>query len=192
MKHFAAVLLVLVPLTTGCGDNVLEAQPDASVAEAPGQPGDNPDDVGGPPDEPAGDDDSGLACTPDELLPIFECALENCLLGGFDPGDFDPGDFDPENPGDFPFPGGGGDFPIPGGGGFDLGEILACAGTSCLSEILSVSPDCMQCILGGLSGDPADLADVCGDFGGGGIPDLPGLPGDGGDQGGEGPGGLPF
>ena len=190
MKHLA-LLAALVLAAAACGDNLVEqAQPDAGLSEAPSDPGPG-DDVGSDEEEPVDEEeeDSGLACTVDELLPLLECAFENCLLG--DLGDFDPGEFLPGGEGGG-LPGGeGGGLPglpgLPGGdggSGLDLDGLLACTVSNCALELLSVSSECTQCILGGLGGDVEDLVDICGgDLGGG-------LPGGGGGGGGL-PGGFP-
>lgn len=183
MKKLLGIFVALL-VSAGCGqDDMQLAEPDSGVAETPGEAPDDPpeEEPDEPEEEPAdddGDDDGLLACTLEEVMPIFECAVDECLdvdLGSLDPSAFDPATGQLPDLGELT-------------GDFDVGELAVCVGVSCLPEILAVSADCRDCLLGGLgaagSGDFQGAAEECTNA------DLGGLGGGG--QGGGGSGGLPF
>jgi hypothetical protein len=172
MRTWKLVLVGLIFAVAGCEDNRTTptipgqgpddstSSPDAGVSTPAPDAAmvDNP-----PQDPPDNGDDLGLACTMEELLPILECAMAECmeLPGGFDPND--PGSFDPNDPS------GGGDFDL---GGMDLGELGVCVGISCFGDILGVSPECAECVASALAGTDDFMEACAGDLGG----DLPELP----------------
>lgn len=122
-KLVSCLVLVLVVSLAACGDNErAPLVPDASDAvDARVADARIPD--------AAAPDALGLACTVQDLQPLFTCATTNCL-------DFTP-DFD------------GG---LDGGGGFDPTQILSCVAQRCGLLVFGLPPMCRTCVLSGLAG----------------------------------------
>jgi hypothetical protein len=76
-----------------------------------------------------------VACTLDEVQPILQCVVDNCLDAQDQPG-----------------------------------GIAGCVALACGLQLLTLPPDCAQCVLTALGGNFEDIADQCIS----GLPDLGG------------------
>ncbi|MCC6998794.1 MAG: hypothetical protein IT370_29550 [Deltaproteobacteria bacterium] len=124
-KLISCLVLILVVALAACGDNQrAPLAPDASVLDASVADARIPD--------AAARDAISLACSVEDLQPLFMCVTTNCL-------DFTP-DFDAGL--------GGGD----GGFGFDPTQILSCVAQRCGLLVFGLPPSCRTCVLSGLSG----------------------------------------
>ena len=124
-KLSSCLVPFLVVALAACGDNQrAPVAPDASdVLDAGVADARIPD--------AAARDAVTLACTIEDLQPLFTCATTNCL--NFTP-DFDGGL--------------GGD----GGLGFDPTQILSCVAQRCGLLVFGLPPACRTCVLSGLAG----------------------------------------
>lgn len=125
-KLSSCLVLVLMVALAACGDNErAPVAPDASdVLDARVADARIPD--------AAARDALTLACTIEDLQPLFSCATTNCL--NFTPPDFDGGL--------------GGD----GGSGFDPTQILSCVAQRCGLLVFGLPPACRTCVISGLAG----------------------------------------
>ncbi len=134
--------------------------PEDEIGETPAPPPQEDPPEEEPAEEPAEEPEEEenndlLACSLEDIGDLLTCALEECVVGGFDPSNPDPA-------------------------GFDLTELLGCAAIQCLPVLLTLPPECADCILEGISGGGTEeLLEACaGDLGGlgGGLPGGGGLP----------------
>ena len=126
-------LLLCVSLASACDDDMMEGG-DVSGADAgsisfpdaaPSLPDATPPAPDAEPEsDPLGDLPVDLACSLDEIQPIFECVTENCLDAISD------------------------------------GTAATCVALNCGLLLLTLPPDCSQCVLAGLS-DPSSALDAC-------------------------------
>ena len=146
-----ALALAFVPACDDSGDGGPGGgSADARVSvfvDAPSAPDARPD---APPVAPGSDGGTGLlACSIEEVTPLFQCAFEECVT--------------------LPDPGA-----LPDGGGlpsFDIGELGTCAIANCGSMLLGLSPSCQRCLLGAFAGGTTGALEGCIS---GGLPELPG------------------
>ena len=127
-------LLLCVSLASACGDGMGPGDDfggaDAGVGSsfpdaAPSLPDASPPATDAEPtSDLPGDLPVDLACSLDEVQPIFECVIDNCLEA------------------------------------FSDGTTLTCVALNCGLLLLTLDPECSQCVLAGLS-DPASALDVC-------------------------------
>lgn len=147
-----ALALAFVPACDDSGDGGAGGAADARASAFPDAaaiPDARPD---APPVAPTADGGGTglLACSIEEVTPLFQCAFEECV--------------------DLPDP-----TMLPDGGvglpSFDLAEFGTCAALSCGSELFGLSPGCQRCLLGAFAGGATGALDGCVS---GGLPELPG------------------
>jgi hypothetical protein len=127
-------LLLCVSLSSACDDDTTQGDefggadaggsisfPDAAPSVPDAAP---PEPEPEPEPDPLGDLPVDLACTLDEIQPIFECVTENCLDALSD------------------------------------GTATTCIALNCGLLLLTLDPECSQCVLAGLS-DPSSALEAC-------------------------------